>query len=114
MTPLWRTIQAFWSLKRSTTWPSSKFCGRPTLNFEGGSDSTLGTRKRTVPSVRAAIEAEKLVQARAVELVRKASTALRRVGPAGLAAGAAGFGAAGAGGRAAVSGTVADAGVSAF
>src|SRR5262245_37167968 len=54
-----------------------------------------------VPSVMAAIDAAKLVQAIVMLLVKKATRALRRVGPtAGLAA-AGGLGAAGGGGAAA-------------
>src|SRR4051812_41285161 len=99
MTPLFLTIQAFWSLKRSTTLPSSKVSGKPALNFDGGSDRTLGNMKRTVPSVMAAIAAENVAQPMTHQL-RMPARKMRRSGPAaGLAGGfcGAGFGAAAAG-----------------
>src|SRR6516162_2825699 len=91
----------FWSLKRSTTLPSSNWSGKPTLTRLGGSESTLGNRKRTVPSVMASSAAVIVVQPTANQLPTRTSRKKRRVLPAGLAgalaAGAAGFGAAGAG-----------------
>src|SRR5690242_14239357 len=99
-----RTIQAFWSLKRSTTLPSSYWYGKPALNLLGGSDSTLGKRKRTVPRTMPSIDRVRVVKPIASQLPNRARRKKRRSLPlagalaAGLgAAAAAGLGAAVAG-----------------
>src|SRR5262249_12488758 len=86
--------------KRSTTWPSSRESGKPTLNFDGGSESTLGKRKRRVPRVRTPNDATIAAQPAANQLVKMAVMKPRRPGLAG--AFAAGFGAAAAGAGAGV------------
>src|SRR3954451_6873235 len=98
----------FWSLNRSSTLPSSYRPGVPTLTLLGGSDSTLGNRKRTVPSVSPASEAVMAVMPRANQLPTSASRKKRRSLPAGwagaLAGGAGGLGEAGGGGGAGAGG----------
>src|SRR4051794_18872563 len=90
MTPPSRTIQACWSLNRSTTLPSSKSSGKPTLIRLGGSTSTLGYRKRSVPSVISPSEAVIAPQAKANGLRNRVARNERR---SGLLALGAGFGA---------------------
>src|SRR5438105_10801352 len=99
MTPLWRTSHAPFGLKRSSTLPSSNWLLSPTLNLLGGSDRTLGNRKRTVPSNMPKMAALMAIMPTANQEIRNQ----RRSWPA-LAAG---FGAAaGLGGGAAATGGV--------
>src|SRR5262249_61997669 len=89
-------------LKRSSTLPSSYWSGEPARKVLGGSDRTLGNRKRTVPRVMAAIDPVKVHQARPIQVPKRVISSPRRVGlplaeAAGLA-GAAGLGGAGGGG----------------
>src|SRR5436190_18006253 len=100
----------FRSLNVSTTLPSSKSRGSPTLTLLGGSESTLGNRKRTVPKVIPAIAAAKDAQATATGEVMNRTRKLRRSSPffgagAGLA-GIVGLGAAGGGAVTAAAGGV--------
>src|SRR5262249_13961302 len=86
-------------LKRSSTLPSSYWSGEPARKVLGGSDRTLGNRKRTVPRVMAAIDPVKVHQARPIQGPKRVISSPRRVGlplaeAAGLA-GAAGLGGAG-------------------
>src|SRR5207245_2799021 len=96
---LCRTIHAPWSLKRSTTFSGSNWLGGPTLNLLGGSESTFGNRKRTVPSSMPIMDAEKAVQAMPNQDPNiAASMTTRNVRRACVFAGA--FGGAGLGGTA--------------
>src|SRR5262245_18968604 len=101
MMPSLRTTQMLSGLKRSTTLPSSKFSGRPTLTLLLGSARTLGMRKRRVPSVQMAMVPVKVAQAKANQLPNSAKRRPRRSSTLGLAgtglAAAAGLGAAGVG-----------------
>src|SRR5262249_33758962 len=95
MMPSCLTIQAFWSLKRSVTLSSSKLSGKPALNFDGGSASTLGMRKRRVPSVMASMAPVKVTQPSETASNIQPMRNRRRVGlslPAGLAAAGLGAG----------------------
>src|SRR5262245_35381239 len=94
MIPWWRTIQVPCSLKRSLTLPSSKTLGSPTLNLLGGSESTLGKRKRTVPRSMPMMEAVMVAMPMANQLMKK-----RRLVSV-LAVGFGGAGGAGLGGSA--------------
>src|SRR5262245_22702064 len=96
-----RMTQAPTVLKRSSTLPSSYWSGVPALKVLGGSESTLGNKKRIVPSSMAISEAVRVNQATAIQLARKK---LRRVGPL-----AAGLGGAGLGGSAGLGGAAAGA-----
>src|SRR5258708_1314582 len=69
--PRYFTTQMFLSLKRSSTLPSSNWSGKPTLTLAGGSESTLGKRKRTVPSVNTPDDPASSVQARPIHVNRK-------------------------------------------
>src|SRR3954454_15378961 len=90
---LWRTIQAPSGLKRSLTLSSSNWSGVPALKRVGGSDSTLGNRKRTGPSVMPSIDAVKVSQPMLAQLPTADSRKKRRDGAAAAAlAGAAGRG----------------------
>src|SRR5262245_58620458 len=107
------------------TLPSSKASGGPTFTLLGGSESTLGNMKRSVPSVIPAIAAVNAVQAKPNQVPNIAVNAPvitmkpRRDGPAVFVpAGAAGLvgigGLGGGGGGAGLAGvTVAGAGVAA-
>src|ERR1700722_4900032 len=90
-----RITQAPTGLKRSSTLASSKLTGSPARKVLGGSDRTLGKRKRTVPKVMSAMPPEKVYQAIPIQL--KAPRKPRRVVPA-LAGGLAGAGLGGNGG----------------
>src|SRR2546423_14921520 len=68
MIPWWRTTQMFRSLKSSVTLSSGKSSGKPTVTLLGGSESTLGNRKRTVPSSMPTIDAVNANQAIAIQL----------------------------------------------
>src|SRR5262249_24209232 len=94
MIPPLRTTQKFWSLKRSTTLPSSYWSGKPALTLLGGSDSTLGNKKRIVPRTMPSMETVKAVQAIAIQLPTMANRKKRRVltGLAGALGGAVGLG----------------------
>src|SRR5260370_42605893 len=94
---LWRTIQAFCSLKRSMTFSGSYWSGKPTLNLLGGSERTLGKRKRTVPKSMPIMEAVKATQAIPNQLPNISAKKERRVLPAlaGALGGDGGFGCAG-------------------
>src|ERR1700687_3049418 len=84
----------FLSLKLSTTLPSSNASGKPTFTFDGGSESTLGNRKRTVTSVSTPVEAVRMAQARPIQEKKERNP--RRSAPffgGAFAAGAAGLGA---------------------
>src|ERR1700722_10813986 len=89
------------SLYLSSTLPSSYESTLPALKVLGGSDRTLGNRKRTVPSSMPSIEADSVTQATAIhELTRESRkkrlpglTATLAVG-LGAAVGLAGVGAA--------------------
>src|SRR5436309_219383 len=85
----------FWSLKRSTTLPSSKLSGKPILTRLDGSVRTLGIMKRRVYSVQPPRAAAIVVQARANHELTKKNRKLRRSAVLPLAGGlGAGFGAA--------------------
>src|SRR5262245_47857726 len=88
---LCRTTQAPSGLKRSLTLSSSNWSGVPALKRVGGSDSTLGNRKRTVPSVMPTIDAVKVTQPMLAQLPTIDSRKKRRDG-GGALAGAAGLG----------------------
>ena len=86
------------------------------MNLLGGSDKTLGYRKRTVPKSQPIIVALNVVQAMANQLPTRAIRKKRRVlpgfaGAAGFGGAAAGFGAAAAAGAAAGETGVAGVGV---
>src|SRR5260370_40283813 len=105
-----RMTQAPWSLNLSSTRFSSKLPTLPARNVLGGSESTLGNMKRTVPSVSPAAEAVNAVQAMANHEPKIALRKKRRSLPlaADLAGGlAGGAGLAGAGGEAVTAGDVA-------
>src|SRR5438094_9960629 len=87
MTPPLRPIQVPCALKRSLTLPSSNWVGSPTLNLLGGSESTLGKRKRMQPSRKPTLVAVKATQATPNQV-----TKVRRVLPAAAGLGGAGFG----------------------
>jgi hypothetical protein len=91
-----RTTQVFKSLKRSVTTFSSKFDTSPALKELGGSDSTLGKRKRTVPMTMPSTEAVRATQATLIQEPNSANRKNRRDLP--VLAG--GLGGAGLGGRA--------------
>src|SRR5437899_1001139 len=94
-----RTTQAPTGLKRSSTLPISYCEGSPALNVLGGSDRTLGNRKRTVPRSMPSSDAVNASQATLIQLPTIASRTKRRVGPVF----AGGLGGAGLGGRAGLS-----------
>src|SRR6266404_5848162 len=89
----------FRSLKSSLTLSSTKSPGKPTLTLLGGSERTLGNRKRTVPRTMPSMDTVRVVQAMAMALPNIAKRKKRRslpvlagvFGGAGLAGGA-GFG----------------------
>src|SRR5438309_10750219 len=93
MIPWWRTTQMFRSLKSSVTLSSGKSSGKPTVTLLGGSESTLGNRKRTVPSIMPTIDAVNANQAIAIQLPNIANRKKRRSLPvlAGVLGGAVGF-----------------------
>src|SRR5262245_24897249 len=78
-------------LKRSSTLPSSYWSGVPALKVLGGSDSTLGKRKRMVPRTMPISEAVMVSQPRPIQLLIRSH---RRVLPVlgGALAGGAGLG----------------------
>src|SRR4051812_35064072 len=82
----------FWSLYRSTTFPSSYPSGKPTFTLLGGSASTFGKRKRSVPRVIKPREAAMVVQAKANQLPTIAKRTPRRSSTLGLAGGRGGAG----------------------
>src|SRR5262245_43992003 len=102
------------SLNASTTLPSSKLPGSPTLTLFGGSERTFGNRKRALPSVQPAMVAENAAQATANGDVIQRTRKFRRSSPflAGVAglAGIGGLAAAGAPGLAAAAGLAGDGG----
>src|SRR3954447_24652658 len=99
MMPPLRTTQVPWSLKRSTTLPSSYWSGKPTVNLLGGSDRTLGNRKRTVPRIMPTIDSVSATQAMLIQLNRKKRRSLPlAVGGLAGGAGLGGSGGLGAGG----------------
>src|SRR5438105_9357324 len=106
--PLCQTTQILRSLKSSVTLSSGKSSGKPTVTLLGGSESTFGNRKRTVPSTMPTTETVKAVQATPIQVARKKRRSLPVL--AGVLAGAAGFAGAagldGAGGGAAATGGV--------
>src|SRR5262245_29975009 len=90
------------SLNASTTLPSSKLLGSPTLTLFGGSASTLGNMNRAVPSVMPTMAAVNAVQAMTTESVAILTRNQRRSSlagglPAGGLAGIAGLATAGGG-----------------
>src|SRR5262249_32537525 len=97
-----RMTQAPTVLKRSSTLPSSNWSGVPALKVLGGSDSTLGNRKRTVPRSMATRDALRVHQARPIQLPKRKT---RRVLPPF----AGGLGGAGLGGSAGLGGAAAGA-----
>src|SRR5438270_8973509 len=74
-----RTTQAPTVLKRSSTLPSSYWSGVPARKVLGGSDRTLGNRKRTVPRTMATSDAVMVNQPTAIQLPKNRKP--RRVAP---------------------------------
>src|SRR5207245_9836696 len=68
----------FRSLKSSLTLSSTKSPGKPTLTLLGGSERTLGKRKRTVPRTMPSMDTVRVVQAMAMALPNIAKRQKRR------------------------------------
>src|SRR6516165_4538338 len=114
MTPWYLTIQKFWSLKRSTTLPSSNWSGKPAFTLLGGSERTLGKRKRMLPKIQPSMVTVKKTQAIAKADVSKRMNPRRSLAaPAAGLGGGAGFGGAAGAGLAAAAGGAAVTAVSA-
>src|SRR5579859_7145956 len=90
--------QAPTSLNLSSTWFSSKLLARPARKVLGGSDSTFGKRKRSVPRVRPTVDATSAAQATPIHVINVRRSAPLAAGLAGAGLGGAGGGLGGAGG----------------